>query len=74
MLLFLFHSRASPPISFAHFNLHALAGDGTERKERDSSAVQIPGPVLPRGRGRGADPGRHQEALLPAGEGAHPVR
>lgn len=50
------------------------SGDGPGCEEGDSPAVQAEGQVLPGGRDRGADPGRHQEALLPAGEGGHPGR
>lgn len=48
-----------------------LPGDGPGREEGDPPAVQAEGQVLPRGRDRGADPGRHPQALLPAGEGGH---
>ena len=51
-----------------------FSGDGPGREEGDSPAVQAEGQVLPWGRGRGADPGRHPEAFLPAGEGGHSVR
>ena len=47
------------------------SGDDPGGKERNSPAVQAEGQVLPGGRGRGADPGRHPEAFLPAGEGGH---
>lgn len=51
-----------------------LSGDVPECQEGNSPAVQAEGQVLPRGRGRGADPGRHPEAFLPAGEGGHSDR
>lgn len=51
-----------------------FSGDVPGHEEGDSPAVQAEGQVLPRGRGRGADPGRHPEAFLPAGEGGHSDR
>lgn len=56
-----------------HISNLLTAGDVSGCEEGDSTAVQDEGQVLPRGRGRGADPGRHQEDGFPAGEGEHPV-
>lgn len=44
------------------------------REEGDSAAVQAEGQVLPGGCDRGADPGGHPQAFLPAGQGGHSVR
>lgn len=63
MLLLLSCSNPFPPPGFV-----------PGREEGEPPAVQVSGQVLSGGRVRGADPGRHAEALLPADEGEHPGR
>lgn len=52
---------------FINVRFFFVAGHPAGREEGESAAVQVQSKVLPGGGFRGAHPGDHAEALLPAG-------
>ena len=52
-------------MNYLQFTFFAGSEPGCE--EGVAAAVQVPRQVLPGGRGRGAHPGHHAQALLPSG-------